>query len=167
MAGLLAPVVDEEQLLEIGLLDLEGRDAEPGGSLDQAVGATGQPTPQHVALDPDLTDVGHAAEGVSGDRRIELDLHSADRPAPEGLDRLDRHELAVTDDPDPVCTLLDLAQDMRRHEDGLAGRARLGDELEEPLLDDGIEAAGRLVEDQELGLVHERLHHPDLLAIAL
>ena len=167
IGGLLAPVVGEEELLEVRLLDRQGGDPEPGGRLDQAVGAARQPASQHGAVDPDVLEVRQPAECLDRHGLVELDLDPTDCPPPERFDRLDGDELAVADDPDPVGALLDLAQDVRRHEHGLPGRSRLGDELEEPLLDDRVQAARRLVEDEELGLVHERLHDADLLPIAL
>ena len=44
---------------------------------------------------------------------------------------------------------------------------RLGDELVEGLLDEGVETGGRLVEHQQVGRVHERLDEPDLLPVPL
>jgi hypothetical protein len=55
---------------------------------------------------------------------------------------------------------------VRRHEHRLARGLRLGDQLEKGLLEQGIEPARRLVEDEELRLVHERLDQADLLPIA-
>ena len=75
-------------------------------------------------------------------------------------------DLAVLDDQQAVAGLADLREDVAREEDGvlpaehLDGRAHL-DDLHR------VEAAGRLVEDQELGLVHQRLGHADALPVAV
>jgi hypothetical protein len=55
--------------------------------------------------------------------------------------------------PDPLADSLDLVELMRGDEDGAAPFALLGDEGEELLLHQRVEAAGRLVEDQQLWLV--------------
>jgi hypothetical protein len=44
---------------------------------------------------------------------------------------------------------------------------RLTDQLEELPLHQRIESAGGLVEDQQVGVAHERLDDPDLLAVAV
>ena len=48
-----------------------------------------------------------------------------------------------------------------------AGRRGLAHEQAELVLQQRIEPARRLVEDEQLGTVHERLHEPELLAVAL
>jgi hypothetical protein len=55
---------------------------------------------------------------------------------------------------------------MRGDEDGATAIALFGDEGEELLLHQRVEAAGRLVEDQQLGLVEGGEDQADLLAIA-
>ena len=56
---------------------------------------------------------------------------------------------------------------MAGHEDRLPVALRAAHELHEALLHDRVESHRRLVQDQQLRLVHERLHDPDLLAIPL
>src|SRR5918995_1029714 len=52
-------------------------------------------------------------------------------------------------------------------EDGPPRRRPLADQLEHVLLAEGVEAARRLVEDQQLRVVHERGDDADLLLVAL
>src|SRR4030067_233201 len=52
-------------------------------------------------------------------------------------------------------------------ERGAAVGARLADERVEFLLDQRVQALRRLVEDEQLGPVHEGLHEPDLLPVAV
>ena len=58
-------------------------------------------------------------------------------------------------------------EDVAREEDRPALGLRLADDLEERLLDERIEARGRLVEHQQVGPVLERDDQPDLLLVAL
>jgi hypothetical protein len=62
---------------------------------------------------------------------------------------------------------LHLGEDVRREEHGAPLAGRLAQEGVERLLDERIEPRGGLVEDEQLGPVHERLHEPDLLAVPL
>ena len=67
---------------------------------------------------------------------------------------------------DAVTGALDLGQVVRRQEDRPTGRPRLGDEGQELALHERVEAARRLVHDEQRLLAHERLDDADLLAIA-
>ena len=75
-------------------------------------------------------------------------------------------DLAVLDDQQAIAGLADLGEDVAGEQDGvlaaqrLDGRAHLHDLHR-------VEAAGRLVEDEELGLVHQRLRHADALPVAV
>ena len=74
----------------------------------------------------------------------------------------------AVDDPDARRQPVHLGEDVARHEDG---DAALGGERTQQgsHLDDAgrVEAVGRLVEDDELGLVEERHGEPEPLAVAL
>ncbi|NYD44421.1 hypothetical protein BJY14_000404 [Actinomadura luteofluorescens] len=72
-------------------------------------------------------------------------------------------EPALADDGDPVGDGLHLAHDVAGHEHGLPGVAGLGHHLQEHLLHQGVQAGGGLVQDQQFGVVHERLDQADLL----
>ena len=93
-------------------------------------------------------------QGVMFLRRRHLDPH--DLPgAPELVERPDGHEPPVVDDGHAVADALDLAQVMARQEDR-GSLAREGSEQRAELPDpDGIEAVGRLVEQQEPRPPHE------------
>jgi hypothetical protein len=73
----------------------------------------------------------------------------------------------LTDDADPVGGLLHLAHHVRGHEDGATGRPGLPHHRDELLLQERVQSAGRLVQDEQLRLVHERLHDADLLPVPL
>ena len=74
--------------------------------------------------------------------------------------------LPCAEDADPVAERLDLAEDVRREEDGLAALLRLAHRLPEGHLHQRIETAGRLVEDQQVGAARERRDQLHLLAVA-
>ena len=67
---------------------------------------------------------------------------------------------------DAVAHALDFGQHVRREEDGLAGVAGLVQQVVELVLDERVEARGGLVEDEQLGPVHERLDEADLALVA-
>ncbi len=83
------------------------------------------------------------------------------------LDPVDLDQPALADDRDAVAGLLDLAEDVARQEDRPALGLGLADDLVEGLLDERVEAGGRLVEDQQVGPMLERDDQPDLLLVAL
>ena len=73
--------------------------------------------------------------------------------------------LALVDDDDLLAGLLHLGQNVRAENDGVVA----GETFDQiacfvDLL--GIESCGRLVEDQHIGIVNDRLRQPDALAIA-
>ena len=63
--------------------------------------------------------------------------------------------------------LLHLAEHVRAEEHGLPGGLRVAEHAVELLLHERVEPAGRLVEHEQLGLVHERLDESELLLVAL
>ena len=83
------------------------------------------------------------------------------------LDGVDVHEPAGADDPDAVGGVLHLVERVRREEDGAPVGGGLAQELANLGLKERVEPRARLVEHDQLGPVHERLHEPDLLAVAL
>jgi hypothetical protein len=76
-------------------------------------------------------------------------------------------DLALADDGDPVREDLDLRQDVRRQEYRAAGRLRLADAILEHRFHEGVQAGGRLVEQQQLDVAGERGDQGDLLPVAL
>ena len=84
----------------------------------------------------------------------------------EVLGRIGRDELPAVDDDDTVADLAHLGEDMARENHGLFA-AEIPDEL--PDLDDllRVEAEGRLIEDENLGIVQYRLGDAHALLVPL
>ena len=76
-------------------------------------------------------------------------------------------DAAVVDQQDVRRHRLDFVQDVARHQDALARAPPLLDQSNRAAPHDRIHAAQRLVEDQQLGIVHDRLRELDALAHAL
>ena len=72
--------------------------------------------------------------------------------------RVDVDQPAGADDADAVGDVLHLVERVRREEDGAAVGGGLAQQRPELGLEQRVEPARRLVEDSELGPVHERLH---------
>lgn len=70
--------------------------------------------------------------------------------------RLRGDELAVVNEYDVVAYLVDVRQYVGREQDG-AARLKLLDDVEHLFAADGVKRRHRLVEDDDLGVVHERL----------
>ena len=62
----------------------------------------------------------------------------------------------MVDDADPIANLLDVLEDVAGHEDGDLA-AQVGEELEHLVPTGGVERAGGLVEEHDLGPVDQRL----------
>ena len=79
---------------------------------------------------------------------------------------LDQDQLALADHADPVGHLLGLLDIMGGEDDGDAALAEAPDQLPHVAAQLDVDAGGRLVEEQDVGLVAERLgdHHPALHA---
>ena len=73
---------------------------------------------------------------------------------------------AMSDDDRPAAHRLDLLEQMGRNDDRLVGPHR-GDDLAHLVFLVGVEPVGRLVEDQHLRIVQQRLRHPDAAPVAL
>ncbi len=81
--------------------------------------------------------------------------------------RADRADLPARDDRDPIRDRLHVGEDVRREEHRLAALAQLEDQVAHLLAADRIEAAHRLVEHDQIGVVHERLGQASPLHHAL
>ena len=105
------------------------------------------------------------AELILGDRRGEFELESLHRDLAEVLQCVDDDESPLAEDGEPMGDPLHLRQGVGREEH----RATLGTDLfeegVEALLHERVEARDRLVKDQQLRLMHERLHETELLAV--
>ena len=85
----------------------------------------------------------------------------------QAVDRVGADEPPVLDDAHPVRHPLDLVELVRREEHGAPAAGGLAQELLELVLHEGIEPRGGLVEDEQLGLVHEGEDDPHLLTVPL
>ena len=109
--------------------------------------------PQCVPVRRDRAHLGFGREQAGRARRVVTDDH--DRPVGAGGEVGDGalgDDPAAVDDRDRVADPLDLTQKVRREKDGSALGDERPDELPEFLDARRIEAVGRLVEDQELGV---------------
>ncbi len=88
----------------------------------------------------------------------------------EGRDQLagraEGDHATVVDDGDTIAEALRLFHVMRGQEDGAAGLLELEDEIPELPSRLGIEAGGRLVEKQQLGMADQRGGHRQPLLLA-
>ena len=89
-----------------------------------------------------------------------------ERAGAKVLDGVDELEPAFADEADAIGHVLHLGQDVRGEEDRAASPGDLRDELVERLLHERVEPARRLVEHEQVGIVHERLDEADLLPVA-
>ncbi|MDQ0259286.1 hypothetical protein J2W20_001174 [Sinomonas atrocyanea] len=79
---------------------------------------------------------------------------------------LHRDQPAFPHDADALGDALDVAEDVGGEEDGAASPGVLAQQRVELPLDEGVEPARRLVEDEEVRLGHEREDHGQLPAVA-
>ena len=86
---------------------------------------------------------------------------------PQLADRALHHDAAPVDDHGARAHLLHLVQQVRAQEHRGAGRAQLADELAHVLHAARVEAAGGLVEHDELGAVQQRLGDAEALLHAV
>ena len=114
----------------------------------------------------DLRDTRRAAQGRADVRAAGLQAHTHASTPQELDERGVGGELTVDEHHDPITDGLDLLEDVGREDD----RRVLGEPLDEGAdLEnlDRIEAVRGLVEDEDLGLVQDRLGEPDTLTVAL
>ena len=84
-------------------------------------------------------------------------------PLPQGLHRVHRHHLTAPDDADAVTGALHLFKHVAGEEDGLALFLLRCHQVHKPALHERVQAAGGLVKDQDVRVVHEGGHQPQLL----
>ena len=120
---------------------------------------------QRGAVDADIFDaadsgeIAWVAEQFGFDRRAAEMPHRVQRPALDGL--------AGADDRHPFAECLGLGQDVTGQQDRRATVARFGDALLKDVLHQGVQAAARLVEEQQPGARREGRDQRDLLPVAL
>ncbi len=78
-----------------------------------------------------------------------------------------RLQFALIEDGDAIASVLHVFQAMTTHDDRFAQPAQIADQIFHPTSAKRIEAGGRLIEDDEIGIVDERLRQADALAHAL
>ena len=76
-------------------------------------------------------------------------------------------QAAADQDRDAVAQHLDVRQDVRREQHGHAALALLGDEIAHVAAPERVEPAHGLVQDEQLGIVHQRGRQPQALQHAL
>ena len=89
----------------------------------------------------------------------------AARPRLQVAHRVGRHQLALVDDDHLLAGLFDFGKDVGAEDDGVVAGQAL-DQVAGFIDLLGIEARCRLVENQHVGVVNDRLRQPDALAIA-
>src|SRR2546425_1526761 len=158
----------KESVLETRLHAGKGHDRVPSRCLDHGVrGALhGQP---HAGAVVQRLRAGDPLEAGKGFRRHRLSKRDRDLVALdfcELVDPADADETSLADDADARAGLLDLTQDVRGEKDCVSFIARLPDHGIELLLVQWVQPAGRLVEDEDAGPVHESLDQHDLALVA-
>ena len=99
-----------------------------------------------------------------GQIALHAQLEDAARRPLELLDRALRRDLPLVHDDHVVAGVLDVGQQMRREDQvDVLVVAEIADELEHLVAALGIHPVRRLVEEQQIGIVHERLRELDAL----
>ena len=100
-----------------------------------------------------------ARQRVEVARRVQADLGvGADRLL-QRVGRVEREQPAVVDDRDPLAQLVGFLHVVRREHDRLAPFVQLADHVPQREAALRVEARGRLVEEQHVGVVHDRPRH--------
>src|SRR3954471_1735117 len=106
-----------------------------------------------------------ALDDVLAVERLRLDRRA--REVAQLGERAALHGLAVADDADAIAQRLDFGEDVAGEQHRAPVLALVAHALAEDLLHQRIEAGGRLVEHQQVGVGRQRSHERDLLAVAL
>ena len=114
-----------------------------------------------------IADARQVRERLGGRRALEVQLDTAGRVRLQLADVGDRRQVPLADYPDPVANALHLRHHVGAEEDRGAPRALLRDERVERLLHQGVQALGRLIQDQQVRTVHEGLDQTHLLLVAM
>jgi hypothetical protein len=107
-----------------------------------------------LAADPVALDLdgGHSRDPREVWRRsVEGGVDREGREVPHLCEGADLDEFAVAEDRDTIRERLDFAQDVRRKEHRLPASPRLADAFAERFLPERVQAARRLVEDEQIG----------------
>jgi hypothetical protein len=100
-----------------------------------------------------------------GGRNFERHGFRTMQAAGEVMDGIPRNQFSLTDDDDLFAGLFDLGQNVGAENDGVVTRELLE---QVAYFDDllGVESAGRLVEDEDVGIVDDRLGEADALPVS-
>ncbi len=166
LVGVVGPQVvsglGDEDVVEVGWTRSSDSTRIPASSRALTTGATSAaPRSSSTRMAPSLAGSSFPMrETISSARsRLAADANLEVRQPDLGLERGRRalgDDLAGVDDPDPVGELVGLLQVLGGEEDGGALVVELRDLLPDRLARDGVEARGRLVEEQHPRLVHQR-----------
>src|SRR5256885_16245130 len=161
-------VVAEEHVLETWLVTGQRHDGVLRRRLDHGIrGALHREAHRRPSVQG--LHVGHAFQPSKGLDLYRVGKRDRDLVALDVLelrDAADPDEPALADDADSRARLLDLVQDMRGEEHRAPLVPRLHDHAVELLLVQRIEAAGRLIEDEDARPVHESLDEDDFPLVA-
>ena len=155
----------EEELLERGLPADKVAHAGPGQSSEQRLDRTRHPAADPAAVDLDGTHPGKPRQWRH--RPVHLGFDVQRREVAHLGERPHFHEPSRAQDRDSVAQRLHLAQDVRGQEDGLAVLAGLRHALAECAFLQRIQAARRLVQEQQIGPRHEPGDQNELLPVPL
>lgn len=99
--------------------------------------------------------------------RFKSDRIIAQMTAAQGGDRIGGDHLSLADDADTIAGAFNFFEDVAGEQDGFAACFFFGDQLDEGVLHQWIEAGGRFVEDEDLRVVHKGGDDAELLLHAL
>ena len=133
---------------------------------EHRIEGAGELETQRRADQRQVGDARQNAEPVDGRRLSERDLDLVHSLAGDGRHVFYRQQPAVAHERHPAADPLHLGQLMGREKDGPAAGPNLVEHAVELVLDEGIEAGRRLVQDQQVRSVHERLDEGDLALVA-
>src|SRR5579884_2995975 len=97
------------------------------------------------------------------DRIPELDRHALSRLLPQLLNFFNSHDFALANDRHTPTHPLNIAHDMRTHENGLPACLFFQQKLIECALQKWVKARSWLIQDQHIRITHERQYNTDLL----
>ena len=139
----------------------------PGSRLDQRIDFSGDSAGKYILVYLHIT---HALNVIKFPGRYghgEVNFKAANSPFLEDIDVLHGNKASLADDANAVADSLHLGHDVRGKEDRTSLRPGLADEPVEFLLHEGVEADGGLIENEQLGFIHESLDKAYLLPVAV
>ena len=162
------PVQRKEDVLEVRLVDCRA----PTTSKRASAFTSPSAGPSRASVTtlprrPVSVTPGRPSKAPAGGRAVNVTSTRPRRSCAQRLDTLDEHEPPVADDRRPDRDALHLGERVRgeKHRAPLGGG--LPEEVEHLLLHERVETRRRLVEDEQLRPVGERLDQADLLPVAL